>query len=324
MSNDPKISVVVPTYNRSESLRDTLEGLKIQSLDGVGPDFEVIVVDNHSTDRTREVVEEIRKDFGKPLHYVFEGRQGVAYARNAGVRKAKGEIIAFSDDDVIPDPNWLQSLWGCFLEERADLVGGKIELLWLSEQPSWLSDRLMVPLIAIDHGPKRFQVQANGIRFVTANLACRRSLFNRLGPFREDLGRRGKTLIGGEDFEWFDRVMKAGSRIFYEPEAKVLHKVWGEKVAEDYILRWFLNIGRTHGHMMDWKWHHAMTLLPVWCWKETLNAFFRQWVAGPFLKDKTKALEAKTQELFYRGLVEERGSHWFSRLFRKPVSCHFI
>ena len=318
------LSVVIPTYNRAESLKDTLLGLKKQNFNGDRSYFEVIVVDNNSSDHTKRVVEEMQKEFGGPLHYSFEPRQGISYARNSGIRQAKGEVVAFLDDDVIPEPDWLPSLRNCFREEGADMIGGKVELLWLSEKPSWLSKRLMTPLVFSDYGEKRFQVKDQRTRFVGANFACRRSLFDSIGFFREELGRRGKSLIGGEDFEWFDRLRNVQARIFYEPGSKVRHKVWGEKVTEDYLLRWFLDIGRTHGHLMDWRWHHGLTVLPLWCWKEATAAFLRYGFIGRFAEDKTRHLEAKTQSLFYRGILEERATHWQSKLFKKALSCHFV
>ena len=324
MTHTLSISVVIPTYNRAESLRDTLLGLKQQDLRAGISRFEAIVVDNNSTDATKKVVEEMQKDFSHALHYVFEPGQGISYARNSGVRRAQGKYIAFLDDDVIPETNWLSSLWNCFKEEEADVIGGKIELLWLSEKPDWLSEKLMKPLISADYGEKRFQVDSKGKRFVGANFACRRDLFNRVGLFREELGRRGDSLIGGEDFEWFDRARRGNARIFYEPKAKVLHKVWGEKVTEEYILRWFLDIGRTHGHLMEWKWHHGITILPAWCWGKTCRALLHQTFSELFNGDKTRSLEAKTEKLFYQGLLEERSSHWRSKLFQKSLSCHFV
>jgi glycosyltransferase involved in cell wall biosynthesis len=315
-----QISVIIPTYNRAESLKDTLQGLQRQNLF----QSEIIVVDNNSTDDTKKVVEEMQSPFGSPLRYVFEPKQGVAAARNTGVRFAQGKWVAFLDDDVIPEPGWLKSLLDCFQETNADLVGGKVDLLWLSERPSWLSKRLMTPLVSTDFGEKRFQVRPGQLRFVGANFACRRGLFDSAGLFREELGRRKNSLIGGEDYEWFDRAVKAKAKIFYEPGAKVFHKVWGEKVTEEYILRWFRDIGRTHGHLMDWKWHHGATILPIWCWGKIAFAAVRQTGSGFFDKDKTKKLEAETEHLFYQGILEERTTHWQSKLFHRRLSCHFV
>lgn len=324
MNSDFRMSVIIPTFNRAESLRDTLLGLKRQDIEKAHFRFEVIVVDNNSTDHTNNVLKEVQKDFGHPLQYVFEPNQGISYARNSGIRQAQGEYIAFLDDDTIPEAGWLSSLCNCFEGENADVIGGKIELLWLSDQPAWLSKRLMTPLVSSDYGEKRFQVRSNKKRFVGANFACRKALFDTVGFFKEELGRRGNSLIGGEDYEWFDRALAANARIFYEPGAKVLHKVWGEKITEDYILRWFHDIGRTHGHLMDWKWHHGITVLPFWCWRKALTASMKQEISEIFIKDKTRSLEAKTEKLFYEGLLEERLSHWQSRLLRKTLSCHFV
>ncbi len=321
MNPSVQVSVIVPSYNRSESLKDTLQGLGRQKT---SLHYEIIVVDNNSTDGTKEVVREFQGNFKAPLYYLFESRQGISYARNAGMRKARGELIAFLDDDTLPSPEWLTSFWRCFQEEEADLVAGKVELLWFSERPEWLSEILMKPLVTLDYGEKRFQIHAKEKRILGANFAFRRSLADRVGFFREDLGRRGNSLIGGEDSEWFGRLIQEKAKVFYEPQAQVFHKVLGEKITEEYILRWFLDIGRTHGHLMDWKWHHGVTLLPLWCWKGTLYSRMRETVSDFSRQDKTQRLEAKTQGLFYQGILQERSAHWQNRVFRKSLSCHFI
>lgn len=317
------ISVVIPTYKRAESLQDTLSGLKTQHLNGEAVSFEVLVVDNNSKDKTKEVVEKMAEDFGRPLRYLFESVQGAAHARNCGIRQANGEIIAFLDDDVIPDSDWLSALWDCFEEEDVDLVGGKIDLLWLSEKPEWLSRKLMKPLIQSQNGEKRFRFHLGEAYLFGANFACRKTLFEKIGLFREELGRRGNSLIGGEDFEWFERAEKAGATLFYEPRAKVQHKVFGEKLTEDYIRRWFLDIGRTHGHLMEWKWHHGITVVPLWCLGKACVAAgrHRYFTRG---EDKSRRLEEETEKLFYQGILEERTFHWKARMLRRPLSCHFV
>ena len=133
-----KISVVVCTYNRSEYLRRMLMSLR-EALIPEHLSCEIILVDNHSTDNTKYVFEEIARPHRSNWKYVFEEKEGISHARNRGVREAKGEIIAFTDDDVIVDKYWIQNICKAF-EENSDVVcvGGKILPIWEIPKPEWL------------------------------------------------------------------------------------------------------------------------------------------------------------------------------------------
>src|SRR5215211_3933038 len=119
MFAQPEVSIVIPTYNRSELLRDAVLSVLRQEDDGSS--FEVVVVDNNSRDDTEAVVRSLMDEYLGRLHYVLEPKQGNAHARNAGIEHAKGAIIAFIDDDVIVESNWLTTLKQAFTE-REDLA----------------------------------------------------------------------------------------------------------------------------------------------------------------------------------------------------------
>jgi glycosyltransferase involved in cell wall biosynthesis len=133
----PSVSVIVCTYNRCESLRETLAALQGQV---VHPEtrLEIIIVDNNSSDQTRDVIQEAAKQTRWPLAYCFEGRQGKSHALNQGIRRAQGEFLLFTDDDVVPDDRWVQGLHDALMLHRADVAGGPIRPLWLGTAPWWL------------------------------------------------------------------------------------------------------------------------------------------------------------------------------------------
>lgn len=133
------ITVIVCTYNRCESLRRTLNSLA--QLSAADVSWELVVVDNHSKDDTAEVVRRFVENSTFAIRYVFEINQGLSYARNAGIRAARGEIIAFTDDDVVVDSNWLcelQRTFDQFDQFECITVGGRIFALWTCEKSSWL------------------------------------------------------------------------------------------------------------------------------------------------------------------------------------------
>ena len=103
-----KISVVVCTFNGEKRLRKTLNALVQQAF--AREDFEIILIDNNSSDGTKEVIQNFRNDHSEySIKYFFEKHQGLSYARNRGVEEASGKILAFTDDDGIPEKDWLSA-----------------------------------------------------------------------------------------------------------------------------------------------------------------------------------------------------------------------
>ena len=264
------LSAVVCSYNRCESLRDTLRSLKEQSVGG-DLSLEIIVVDNNSTDRTRQIVEEAAADSPWPIRYIFETRQGIAYARNRGLHAAQGEYVAFIDDDAVADPDWAASVFRCFEETKADMVGGKVIPLWLAEKPAWITNDLLGPMPRVDYGPARKRC-APQETFLTTNCALRRPSAIQYGVFDSTLGRRGQRWVGGEDLELCQRWIGAGAVVTYEPSAIVHHKVGPERMTPAFYRRWFEDIGYTQAHQMSWKPHFRISVMPVWRWKEFFSA----------------------------------------------------
>src|SRR6476469_8906505 len=122
----PDVSVVVATYNRCDTVRVTIESLMNQERAGF--EYEVIVVDNNSTDDTRRTIDDLRNKPGyENLYYFFEEQQGVSYARNRGIAAARAPVLAFTDDDIRPANDWVRSINDAFIRfPQADCIGGKV------------------------------------------------------------------------------------------------------------------------------------------------------------------------------------------------------
>jgi GT2 family glycosyltransferase len=237
------ISVIVSTFNRCESLKETLESICRQKLVS-GIDHELVVVDNNSTDRTREVVEEAAKQAPLPVRYVFEAQQGISKARNRGIRESWGQYLIFTDDDVKPEAQWIESIYQAFLEYDADIVAGKIKPLWAKEPPAWVfepefKETLGGVFALLDHGPEPFVLTKLDLNFCYgANMAFRKTALDKLGGFREDLGMVGKKRLYGEDTEMIIRYFNAGKKMVYAPDAVVCHKVPAERINLKYVRKW--------------------------------------------------------------------------------------
>jgi len=133
-----KASVIICTYNRSALLRGSV--LSVLNQDFPSDQYEMIVVDNNSADDTEKVVKELALSSSVRIEYVFEKNQGLSHARNAGIRKAKGEIIVFTDDDIEAERSWLCELISAFDSPDVACAGGPIRPVWSGERPTWLTD----------------------------------------------------------------------------------------------------------------------------------------------------------------------------------------
>ena len=315
-ANQPLISAAVCTYNRCESLRETLASLRAQRLPS-GATMEILVIDNNSHDQTPQVVKEAAQASRWPLRYVKEPNQGIAYARNRALLSAHGTCVAFIDDDAVAEPDWIASLARCLEETRADLIGGRILPHWLAPRPSWLSDDLLGPVTSLDFGPTRKRCTRE--LFLTTNCAVRRSSMTRYGMFDTTLGRRGERWVGGEDFELCQRWLHAGASVVYEPTAVVRHTVSPERLTPAFYRRWFQDIGYTQAHQFDGKWHHAWSIVPLWRWRELAAASLRYLRTRVLPSSEEAKLQTEFWWVYERSFVRERFDHW-----RGKEPCHFV
>lgn len=224
-------SVVISTHNRCAMLAGALEDLAAQDAGDLS--YEVIVVDNASTDRTREVIHEAMERT-PIIRYLYEPVRGPASGRNTGIAQARGRIIAFTDDDNRIAPDWISALVTAFAEQAdVDVVAGRILPNWLAQAPSWLTrDHWVGPLALQDYGDAPFVIDATRpIALSTANLAIRRAALDRIGWFKADLQR-------AEDTELLMRFWRAGGRCLYAPRALVAAEVQPERMTRRYHAWW--------------------------------------------------------------------------------------
>jgi glycosyltransferase involved in cell wall biosynthesis len=259
MSRVNSLSVLICTYNRSALLEQTLETLQR----AYPPDrctVEVIVVDNNSSDNTREVVRRAGAMGPYPVHYLAERQQGKGFALNSGLANAHGEVIALTDDDVLPARDWLQRIVGNFRASDVVFVFGKVLPRWEAPPPPELvtlkARDIWGPLALIDYGdePVSYDAESFGKKRlpVGANLALRRQAIEQIGGWRTDLGRVDNTMIAGEDRELCVRLYRAGLYSgVYDPSVLVKHLVPATRMTRDYFRKWFFWHGRTLARMAD-------------------------------------------------------------------------
>lgn len=253
------ISVLICSYNRAPLLEQALEKLASATV----PDacaVEIVVVDNNSTDSTVDVVARAAAAGPLPIRYVLERQQGKSFALNSGLSVAQGDVIALTDDDVLPGADWLVRIAANFRAEDIVFVFGKVLPRWeVPPPPEMLTRRardIWGPLALIDYGDDvvRYDAASFGRKRlpIGANLAIRRDAIERIGGWRTDLGKVDNTLIAGEDHELCVRLYRAGLYAgTYDPTVEVRHLVPTSRLTRDYFRRWFYWHGRTIARMAD-------------------------------------------------------------------------
>lgn len=227
-------TVTIQTHNNADTLDITLRHLHtLQCPEQV--DYEILVVDNNSSDGTSHVIRRHAELLRPRMRSVFEPQQGLSHARNRALRKAQGNVVCFVDDDVIVDPRWLHAMSAAFAGYSADVVGGRSYLILPDKGPQWLSPLAEGLLSRLDYGDSPLVNTDKDLYGL--NFAVRRELAVDLGGFRTDLGRCGRSLACGEESDLLNRVRKHGGIVVYEPAAVVGHLVKPERLSKRWLLR---------------------------------------------------------------------------------------
>ena len=217
-----RLTVAICAWNRSRLLEQTLSQIATLRIPQ-DTTWELLVVDNNSTDETSKVVEAFSKASGLNVRRIFEARQGKCFALNRGIAEARGDVIAFTDDDVLPQPDWLTVIHKEFSGDPAlGVISGRVELFNPADLP-----------ITIVLCTKRAEFRSAGDTFVLmagCNFAVRRAAFERSGLFDPDLGP-GSRLQAAEDSDFFYRAWRAGVKLVSEPSVLVYHN-HGRRTAE--------------------------------------------------------------------------------------------
>jgi len=239
-----KITVILCTYNRCRRLAKALAS----AADSILPEsvaWEVLVVDNNSSDQTRDVVEGFCRRYPGRFRYLLEPRQGKSYALNTGIREAQGDVLAFMDDDVIVEPTWLRNLTAALNDDQWAGTGGRILPEWTCSPPHWLAldgpCNLAGMLALFDLGEDAGELDRPPFG---TNMAFRKSMFDVYGDFRTDFGPCPGSEIRNEDTEFGRRLMAAGERLRYEPSAVVYHLVPEARLKKEYFLAFWFDHGR--------------------------------------------------------------------------------
>jgi glucosyl-dolichyl phosphate glucuronosyltransferase len=299
------ISVVLSTYNRCDILPRALEHLAQQQARGL--DFEVIVVDNNSTDETRAVIESFAgRD--KRFRYLFEPRQGVSYGRNAGIAAARADAIVFTDDDVEVASDWVHRIHRALLQyPDADFIGGRVLPLVEGLLPVWAHAKL-APFALQDYGDHPVVVSAAHQRcLIGACLATRRRAILRAGLFSTETQKVKGELGDTEDADWEIQVWNYGGHGVYVPEIIVYSQLASERLTKSYHRRWHLGHGKFYAKARRAEFETSRRVLdvPVFVYRQAVQNCL-EFALFSLRFRKIAAFERENRFLFSLGFIAER------------------
>lgn len=228
-----RLTAIVPTHDRPAELRRCLETLRDQAVDSDA--LEVLVVDDGSPTPLAPLVAEVSASSPIAMRCERQALSGLNTGRNRGAAAARGDVLAFLDDDTLVSAGWAQALLAAFDSQPCAAVGGRVELSLQAPAPPWLAVRRYY-LAEYDLGPEPRWIEDDPVP-VGANCAVRRSDFEHVGGFRDGLDRIAGSLVSNGDTEFFRRLRRAGGRLRYEPSAHVLHVVPPRRLTEEYFRR---------------------------------------------------------------------------------------
>ncbi|MDP2110553.1 MAG: glycosyltransferase [Thiobacillus sp.] len=294
-------SIIVCTYNRAESLKDTLAALA--KLDAPPTRaWEVVVVDNHSRDHTRQVVEATQRDWPR-LRYVFEPAQGLSHARNRGIAEAAGEVILFTDDDVLPEPDWLETTLAGLEKYGADACGGYIAPIWETPPPKWLTERFYGFLAVRTDRTDDYPIESASQAPFGANMAIRKAVFDKAGLFDTNRGRKGKVLASGEDGEMFERILAAGYTAVFLGQSRVHHKVEAFRVTKRYFRHWRFQTSRNIAQSRGLEGNRRLFNIPLYVFPQLLRAILRM-LWGHLALPRDEAFNREIIVFHFLGLIQ--------------------
>lgn len=302
-----KATVAVCTYNRAKNLESLVRGLRKQACQYP---FDILVVDNSSTDNTQYVLAALSREDGPVLRVVKEERCGIVYARNRAIDESAGsDYMAFIDDDELPGEGWLCAAVDALDREGAECAGGQIKVGVPEDcRPLWLGRELMGFLGEVSHSDKPFWITQKTTPVWSGNIAYRTTLFRGGLRFDERYNRRGDGIGGGEDNAMFSTLLERGAKIRYRPDMVIEHLVEDFKLRRKYFLTLHYLAGKKAGAWEGTEYERAFCGVPPFMIAQAL----RQWSKAfeMMLMRRPGALRQAMNGSYAIGMINGRIRRW--------------
>ncbi|MEM7165576.1 MAG: glycosyltransferase [Planctomycetota bacterium] len=276
------LSILIPTFNRAADLGRTLE--EFTRLDAGSLTFEAVIIDNNSSDNTREVVKSFADRL--PVRYLYQPEAGKNRALNLALDEAElGDIIVFADDDITPVPQWLQAIAAtCDRWPDHAMFGGKIDIVWpIDDLPTWVEDPGIraFAFAAHDYADEEKEYEGRHVPF-GPNYWVRSSVFEDGRRFNEAIGPQPKNRIMGDETLFMRAFVDEGNRVVYSPDAAVGHRIQKEMVTYEGVMNRAHQFGRTVTHLLGVEQQELLDRQPILWWivrsAAVVRCALRYWV----------------------------------------------
>lgn len=265
-------TVALCTHNHADRLEPTLDELERLTLPR--RPWELLVVDNGCRDTTPQLLAARRWPAGWQVRVVREEKLGLSNARNRAIADARGEYVVFMDDDETAHPDWLCAYERLIDAKNPDAFGGRIRVLFEDMRPSWLSDELLGFLGELNRADRIAPLEDPTESFYGGNFGFRRTVCGRIGAFDAMLGRKGSDNTGGEEVDFYRRLLAAGFRVWWTPEAVIHHRIQAAKLNRGYFLDLHYRMGRMEAIR---RRGNGSRLPPRYVFGQLLRAFLSAW-----------------------------------------------
>jgi len=268
-----KCTVAICTFNRSRNLAELIGLLREQECP---VPFDILVVDNNSSDSTQQVLAELARNNGVPLRVVTERQQGITYARNRAIEESFGSsFLAFIDDDELPATGWLKAAIDALDREEAECVGGEIQVRLPTNSPRWIDDSLLGFLGKVSYGAAPFWVMDSSTPIWSGNIAYRMSIFKDGLRFDHRYNRAGFGIGGGSDSVMFQELLNDQRRIRYRPDMKIVHLVEEFKLSPYYFLKLHFKSGCRSAQWHSDDYPSSIMGIPPFMVRQLLTHIFK-------------------------------------------------
>lgn len=270
MSAPVLCTVALCTHNHADRLTRTLADLRRLARPQSG--WELLVIDNGCTDGSSQLLATQNWPEDWRVRVVREEKLGLSNARNRAIDEASGEYVIFVDDDETPHPDWLCAYERLIEQQRPDAFGGTIRVLFEDERPAWLQDELLGFLGEVNRSDEIMPLSDAGTPFHGGNFGFRKAVIGAVGNFDPMLGRKGTINIGGEEIDFYRRLLAAGFKVWWTAEAVIHHRIQAAKLSRGYFLDLHYRQGKVEGAR---KRGDLSRLPPAYVWPQIARAYGR-------------------------------------------------
>lgn len=290
-------TVALCTHNHADRLVRTLADLPALRV----PDapWELLVIDNASCDATPDILARQTWPTGWQVRVVREERLGLSNARNRAIREARGEYLIFLDDDETADPDWLCAFERLIKAHSPDAFGGRIEVLFEGQRPAWLTDELLGFLGQLRRADTIMPLVERSTPFYGGNFGFRRTVCDTVGDFDAMLGRKGTDNTGGEEVDFYRRLLDAGFKVWWTPEAVIHHRIQADKLDRRYFLDLHYRQGRMEGAR---KRSAASRIPPRYLFPQVVRAYGRA-LAQRLRQGANHSLRQEMNAAYFTGYI---------------------